>query len=82
MGNPFIQNLKNISGKKIIGLPYATDAAVLVQKKNPVPFVIFGPGDPRVIHKPNEYIKIEDVINSKEFLTQAIMQTFLKKTSL
>jgi succinyl-diaminopimelate desuccinylase len=74
---PFIQNLKTISGKKIIGLPYATDAAVLVQKKNPVPFVIYGPGDPSVIHKPDEYIIIEDIIKSKEFLTQALLQTFL-----
>jgi succinyl-diaminopimelate desuccinylase len=74
---PFIQNLKTISGKNIIGLPYATDAALLVQKKNPVPFVIYGPGDPRVIHKPDEYIKIQDVIKAKDFLTQALLQTFL-----
>ncbi|MFX0074994.1 MAG: M20 family metallopeptidase [Candidatus Hermodarchaeota archaeon] len=79
MRNPFIQNLKAISGKKIIGLPYATDAAVLVQKKNPVPFVIYGPGDPSVIHKPDEHIKIEDVIKSKEFLSQALLHTFSKK---
>lgn len=75
---PFIQNLKKISGKKIIGIPYATDAGVLVQKRNPVPFVIYGPGDPGVIHKYNEYIKVDDVIKSSEYLSKAILQTYLE----
>jgi succinyl-diaminopimelate desuccinylase len=74
---PFIQNLKKINGRKIIGLPYATDAAVLVQKKNPVPFVIYGPGDPEVIHKPDEFIKLEDVIESTINLSQALLKTYL-----
>jgi succinyl-diaminopimelate desuccinylase len=77
---PFIENLKTISGRKFIGLPYATDAAVLVQKKNPVPFIIYGPGDPRVVHRQDEHIKIEDVIQSKQYLTQALLQTFLQKS--
>ncbi len=78
MGIPFIQKLKTISGKKIIGMPYATDAAVLVQKKNPVPFVIYGPGNPEVVHRPNEFIVIEDVIKSSEYLSQALLETFLQ----
>jgi succinyl-diaminopimelate desuccinylase len=75
---PFIQNLKKINGKKLIGLPYATDAGVLIQKKNPVPFVIYGPGDPGVSHKPNEYIIIEDISKATEYLTQALIQTYLE----
>ena len=74
----FIQNLKKISGNELVGLSYATDAGVLVQKKNPVPFVIFGPGDPKVIHKPDEFINIEDVIKSSEYLSQALLETYLK----
>jgi succinyl-diaminopimelate desuccinylase len=75
---PFIQNLKKINGREIIGLPYATDAGILIQKKNPIPFVIYGPGDPKVIHKPDEFIKIGDVIKSTEYLSQALLQTYLK----
>jgi len=75
---PFIKNLKKINGKKFIGLPYATDAGVLVQKKNPVPFVIYGPGDPGVIHKPDEYIILEDISKATEHLTQALIQTYLE----
>jgi len=76
---PFIQNLKKINGKEFIGLPYATDAGVLIQKTNAIPFVIYGPGDPGVIHKPDEYIKIEDVIKSTEYLSQALIHTYLEK---
>jgi len=76
---PFIQNLKKINGKEFIGLPYATDAGVLIQKTNGIPFVIYGPGDPDVIHKPDEYIKIEDVIKSTEYLSQALIHTYLEK---
>ncbi|MFX0048790.1 MAG: M20 family metallopeptidase, partial [Candidatus Hermodarchaeota archaeon] len=79
IGIPFIQNLKKFSGKKIIGIPYATDAGILVQKRNPVPFVIYGPGDPRVIHKYNEYIKVSDVIKSSEYLSKALLQTYIEK---
>ena len=79
MGIPFIQNLKKINGKEIIGIPYATDAGVLIQKKNAIPFVIYGPGDPGVIHKPDEYIKIDDVIKSTEYLSQALIRTYLEK---
>ena len=78
VGIPFIQNLKKINGKEIMGFPYATDAGVLIQKKNAVPFVIYGPGDPGVIHKPDEYITVEDVIKSTEYLSQALIQTYLE----
>jgi len=77
--NPFIQNFKMVNGKKFIGLPYATDAGVLIQKKNAVPFVIYGPGDPGVIHKPDEYIEIGDVLKATEILSQALLQTYLEK---
>lgn len=79
---PFIQNLKTINRKEIIGLPYATDAGVLVQKKNSVPFVIYGPGDPGVIHKPDEYIILEDISKATEDLTQALIQTYLENKIL
>jgi succinyl-diaminopimelate desuccinylase len=78
-GNLFIQNLKKINGKEFIGLPYATDAGVLVQIKSPVPFVIYGPGDPGVIHKPDEYIEIGDVLKATEILSQALLHTYIGK---
>ncbi|GAH51215.1 unnamed protein product, partial [marine sediment metagenome] len=55
----FIQNIKEISKSKIVGLSYATDAVHFINSKNPIPFLIFGPGDPKNIHKTEEYIEIE-----------------------
>ncbi|MFX0057085.1 MAG: M20 family metallopeptidase [Candidatus Hodarchaeota archaeon] len=74
----FVQNLKKITNRKFIGLPYATDSAVLVDSKNPVPFVIYGPGDPAVVHRENEHVKIEDVYEATNLLTKALLQTYLK----
>lgn len=76
--HPFIQNLLEFSKSKVIGLPYATDAAALLKPKNSVPFVIYGPGDPAVVHKENEYVKIDDVYKATEFLTKALLQTYVK----
>lgn len=76
--HPFIQNLLEFSKSKVIGLPYATDAAALLKPKTSVPFVIYGPGDPAVVHKENEYVKIDDVYKATEFLTKALLQTYVK----
>ena len=74
--HPFITNLKQISHKEIIGLSYATDAAYLINPKKTTPFVIFGPGDPKRIHKVNEYVSLEQVYNCSEFLLKGIMKTY------
>jgi len=76
--HPFVQNLLEFSKSNVVGLPYATDAAALLKPKNSVPFVIYGPGDPAVVHKENEYVKIDDVYKATEFLTKALLQTYVK----
>ncbi|MFX1234785.1 MAG: M20 family metallopeptidase [Promethearchaeota archaeon] len=74
--HPFVKNLNNICGKELVGLPYATDGAQLLTQDNPVPFIIFGPGDPKVVHTTNEYIELNSVFESTELLTKAILQTY------
>ncbi len=74
----FIQNIKEISKNEIVGLSYATDAAHFIKSKNPIPFVIYGPGDPRNIHKTDEYIEIEQIFKAIEHLTTALLRTYLK----
>ncbi len=77
--HPFIQNLKEISKSEVLGLSYATDAAHLINVNSPIPFVIFGPGDPSNIHKIDEYIELEHVFQATEYLTNALLQTYTKK---
>jgi len=74
--HPFIQNLKEISKREVVGLSYATDAAHLISINNPIPFVIFGPGDPNNIHKIDEFIELEQVFQATEYLTNALLQTY------
>lgn len=73
LNHPFIKNLKRISNKEIIGLPYATDAARLIDLDNPVPFVIFGPGNPQNVHTSNESIKLDQVFLATNYLTRCLL---------
>jgi len=76
--HPLIKNLLNIVNTELIGLPYATDAANLVDPKDSVPFIIFGPGDPKFIHARDERVKVKDVCNATRFLTKSLISTYLK----
>jgi succinyl-diaminopimelate desuccinylase len=42
---------------------YATDASVF-QPASGAPFLIFGPGNPRVIHQPDEYVDVDTYLKS------------------
>lgn len=44
---------------------YATDASVF-QPASGAPFLIFGPGNPQVIHQPDEYVDIDTYLQSIE----------------
>jgi len=73
----FIRNLKRISNMELIGLPYATDLAKFITPDNPVPFVIYGPGNPNDVHKINESISLNQIFLATEFLTDALLETYL-----
>ncbi|MFW9901789.1 MAG: M20 family metallopeptidase [Candidatus Thorarchaeota archaeon] len=74
----FIQNLRKISNTKCIGLSYATDAVNYVDPTNPIPFIIFGPGSPDVVHKINEWIALDQVFKATELLTRALLNTYIE----
>ncbi|MBY8991131.1 MAG: M20 family metallopeptidase [Candidatus Lokiarchaeota archaeon] len=75
--HPFIRNLKRISNMELIGLPYATDLAKFITTDNPVPFVIYGPGNPNDVHKINESISLNQIFLATESLTDALLETYL-----
>jgi succinyl-diaminopimelate desuccinylase len=74
---PFIKILKKFANTNYIGLSYATDAVYYIDPNNPVPFVIFGPGNPNIIHKIDEWISVENIFKATELLTNALLQTFI-----
>ncbi len=46
---------------------------------SPIPFTIFGPGVPSNIHKIDEFIELEQVVQITEYLTNALLQTYKKE---
>ena len=42
-----------------IGINYFTDALILTKKESEIPVLLFGPGEPRLAHKPNEFVELE-----------------------
>jgi acetylornithine deacetylase len=56
------QHVKRFGGRgKIIGVPFWTDAAILVNQAG-IPTCVFGPGNIKVAHSPSEYIRVRDVV--------------------
>lgn len=76
--HPFVVELCKLSGNPDpIGVTYATDGAILVgEPQSPIPFVVFGPGDPSIIHKSNEHIRFDDVQRFSEVLAKALLSSF------
>ena len=55
----------NGSPQPIIGVPYWTDGAILAESGS-IPTCIFGPGDIRVAHSPDEFVNLDDVLRAGE----------------
>ncbi|UCE13306.1 MAG: M20 family metallopeptidase [Candidatus Heimdallarchaeota archaeon] len=80
--NRFIQDFMKVSNNSTpIGLNYGTDAAVLVtQAPTPVPFVLYGPGDPKAIHCANERVSIMEVLQAESVLTRFLKNSVIPST--
>jgi succinyl-diaminopimelate desuccinylase len=74
--NEFIENLAKITNTNQIGLTYATDAAKLIPN-NEIPFIIFGPGDNKIIHQVDEHVPISQVVTVAEKIYEALIETYL-----
>jgi len=68
---PIVKAMQQVLGERaamnasVVGVPYWTDGAVLANTGR-IPTCIFGPGDIRVAHSPDEYVKIDDVFQAAE----------------
>ncbi len=56
----------------LAGTPWGADGGLLVHHGD-TPVVIFGPGDMRVIHFPNEFIEIDKLIAATKVIALAIL---------
>lgn len=58
-------------GAKEIGISYFTDVSIFLTVWEGCPALLFGPGESKLCHKPNEYVKI-----SKYFEAVCVMEKF------
>ncbi|MHA2362726.1 MAG: M20 family metallopeptidase [Candidatus Hodarchaeales archaeon] len=81
LNHAFIQNLLNLLKEtKPIGVTYGTDGVNLIdQSPSTIPFVIYGPGDPTIIHKVNEHIVFADIEKFSQTLAVNIIKTYSTK---
>ncbi len=56
--------------------PYYTDASILVATLPDLPVVIFGPGDDRLAHQPNEWVGVEAFGRSIDFYGRLVAGYF------
>jgi acetylornithine deacetylase len=65
--HPVVQTVQSSFGEitgtraTIAGVPYGADMRLLVNEGN-TPAVLFGPGDVRKAHQPDEYVPIDDLV--------------------
>jgi len=64
------QFCKTIAIEKTTAVGYATDASFMTKLNTPI--AIFGPGDTKTCHKPNEYIEIAEVEKAKHHYKKII----------
>lgn len=68
-----VEKLKKISGSKLVGSPFYTEAE-LYKNNAGIECVVFGPGDISVSHKPNEYVSIKNLKKSEIVFNKLIQE--------
>jgi acetylornithine deacetylase len=56
------------------GMPYGCDLGLLT-RVGEIPGVVFGPGDIRDAHRPNESVGVDDLVACARAITEAIVRT-------
>jgi acetylornithine deacetylase len=59
-----------------VGVPYGADARLLIQQ-GATPCVLYGPGDPRMAHAPDEHVTLEDVARCARVLAVWVIRTLM-----
>lgn len=69
---------KNGAETEETGINYFTDASILTKKESEIPVLLFGPGEPQLAHKPNEFVELEMYEKYIEILGEIFSITYQK----
>ncbi|PGS48607.1 peptidase [Bacillus sp. AFS041924] len=79
LGHPFMESLKKsyqLVYKKepiIEASPWGTDGGLFTQIKQ-IPTIIFGPGETKVAHYPNEYIDLDELLRCAKVIAYTLLE--------
>ncbi|MNI51118.1 putative succinyl-diaminopimelate desuccinylase [compost metagenome] len=68
-------DLVDLESRFVHGVPYYTDGSVLNKHAN-LPILIYGPGDPKLAHQPDEWVDIDEYVRSIDFYRDLIIRFF------
>ncbi len=76
--HPWVSKFRTVLSEKQdvvknIGINYFTDASILVKNHADIPVLLFGPGNPSMCHKANEYVEIDRYIATIEVFLKALL---------
>ncbi|ALX50105.1 M20 family metallopeptidase [Lentibacillus amyloliquefaciens] len=74
--SPIITEALRIKGQdtdSVYGVSYYTDGAVL-NPESAIPTLIYGPGNEKLAHQPNEYVNVDAYLRSIDFYKQLILE--------
>lgn len=78
LGHPFMESLKKsyqsvYKNEPIIeASPWGTDGGLFTQIKQ-IPTIVFGPGETKVAHYPNEYIDLDELFRCAEVIAHTLL---------
>ncbi|MEH7452280.1 peptidase [Gottfriedia acidiceleris] len=78
LGHPFMESLKKsyqyvYKNQPIIeASPWGTDGGLFTQIKQ-IPTIVFGPGETKVAHYPNEYIDLDELFRCAEIIAYTLL---------
>ena len=68
------KSIRYFGGKgNSVGVPYWSDAAILVNNAR-IPTCVFGPGDIKVAHAPDEYVNVHDVVDAAKIYSNTAIE--------
>lgn len=73
--HPLVQCLVGSRGERsvVAGMPYGSDMRLLVNEGG-IPTVLFGPGDVRNAHRPDEFVPVDDLLEVTRTLALAALR--------
>ncbi|MNO57961.1 putative succinyl-diaminopimelate desuccinylase [compost metagenome] len=66
-------DLVDFESRSVQGVSYYTDGSVL-SKNSDLPILIYGPGDPKLAHQPDEWVDIDEYVRSIDFYRDLIIR--------